>query len=336
MENPESVHYTASGDDEGKRLDVLLAAVLGVSRSRISALARKRLIAGPGGKALKPSHVVTCGETFTLPRPDPVPRGNTLDPQEIPLDIVFEDEHLLVVNKPAGMVVHPAPGHRDGTLANALAAHFRRGMDSRLDPLRPGIVHRLDKDTSGLLMVAKTFDAHEQLAAQIRNRSASRIYLALCLGHWAAQEGAIEAALDRSRRDRKKMAVDTKGRVAITNYRVIESYRATELVEVSLRTGRTHQIRVHFAHSGHPVLGDPSYGGRSSALKGLDPRSRGPMQQALAILPRQALHAARLVFAHPASGEKLDFSAPLPQDFQRVLELLRRDSGMDGAAEPEA
>lgn len=328
MEQSDTVSYTATPDDEGGRLDVVLAAALGVSRSRIGSIARDEQIAGPGGKPLKPSHIVSSGETFTLPRPDPVMRGATLEPQDIPLEIVFEDDNLLVVNKPAGMVVHPAPGHRTGTLANALAEHLSRNLDSRLDSMRPGIVHRLDKDTSGVLVVAKTFEAHEHLAAQIKSRKASRIYLAVSLGHWGEPEGTIEQPLDRSRRDRKKMAVDSGGRDAVTHYRVLESYPAAELVEVSLRTGRTHQIRVHFTHSGHPVLGDPTYGGRSAALRGFDPRFRPLLKQALDILPRQALHAHRLVFDHPTSGETLDFTVPPPQDFQRVLELLRRDTGM--------
>ena len=324
---PAEISYTATDDDTGKRLDVVLAAALNISRSRITALVRDGLVSGPGEKKLKTSFPVTAGDTFSLPRPDPVPRSNTLHPEQIPLEIIFEDEQLLVVNKPAGMVVHPAPGHRSGTLANALAAHCSRGADSRLDPMRPGIVHRLDKGTSGLLMVAKTFEAHEHLANQIKQRSASRIYLAVSLGHWATREGTIETSLERSRRDRKKMAVSDAGRQATTLYRVLEDFEAAQLVEASLRTGRTHQIRVHFTHLGHPVLGDPEYGGRDKAIKGMAPDHRGLFKQVLALLPRQALHAHRLSFRHPLSGEKLDFSTPPPQDFQQVLSLLRQRTG---------
>jgi len=328
VDNPAEIRYTATEDDAGKRLDVVLAAALSVSRNRVTALIRDGLVSGPGTKKLKTSYPVAAGDMFSLPRPDPVPRSDTLQPEQIPLEIIFEDDQLLVVNKPAGMVVHPAPGHRSGTLANALAAHCSSGSDSRLNPMRPGIVHRLDKETSGLLMVAKTFEAHEHLASQIKQRSASRVYLAITLGHWAQEEGTIEASLDRSRRNRKLMAVtSTGGRQATTLYRVIENFKSAQLVEATLRTGRTHQIRVHFTHQGHPVLGDPEYGGRDKALKGMAPEYRGLFKSALGMLPRQALHAHRLSFQHPASGEKLDFSAPTPQDFQQVLSLLRQAEG---------
>ncbi len=336
MDNSAEISYTATAADQGRRLDVVLAGALNISRSRITALVRDGLVSGPPGKKLKTSYPVAAGDTFSLPRPDPTPRSSTLLPQQIPLEIVYEDEHLLVVNKPPGMVVHPAPGHRSGTLANAVAAHCNRNSDNRLDPMRPGIVHRLDKDTSGLLVVAKTFEAHEHLAAQIKRHSASRIYLALTLGHWAEPEGTIEAPLGRSRRDRKKMAVAGEGgRRATTLYRVIESFPAAELVEATLRTGRTHQIRVHFTHRGHPVLGDPDYGGRAKALGGMAPGFRGLLKQALEMLPRQALHAHRLSFEHPSSREKLDFSVPVPQDFQRVLELLRRLAGTTESIEQD-
>ena len=336
VDNLAEISYTATDSDQGRRLDVVLAGALNISRSRITALVRSGLVSGPSSKKIKTSYVVSTGDTFSLPRPDPVPRSSTLQPQQIPLEIVYEDEHLLVVNKPAGMVVHPAPGHRSGTLANAVAAHCSRDSDSRLDPMRPGIVHRLDKDTSGLLVVAKTFEAHQHLAAQIKQRSALRVYLALTLGHWAEPEGTIETTLGRSRRDRKKMAVAGEGsRGATTLYRVIESFPAAELVEATLRTGRTHQIRVHFTHQGHPVLGDPDYGGRAKALGGMAPEFRGLLKQALEMLPRQALHAHRLSFEHPSSGEKLDFSVPVPQDFQRVLELLRQRAGTTESIEQE-
>ena len=300
MDNTPQISYTATENDHGKRLDTVLAGALAISRSRITALAREGLISASGGKTLKASYPVCAGETFSLPRPDPVPRSDTLQPQEIPLDILFEDEHLLVVNKPAGMVVHPAPGHRDHTLANAVAAHCCRGADSRLNPLRPGIVHRLDKDTSGLLVVAKTFESHEHLAAQIKRRTASRVYLAVSLGHWTEPAGSIEASLDRSRHDRKKMAVcDSGGRPAVTLYKVIESFPAAELVEATLRTGRTHQIRVHFTHQGHPVLGDPDYGGRD----------KGPAWDGSTI-PRSAQAGAHFAAPPGAPRPPAGFRAP--------------------------
>lgn len=279
-----------------------------------------------GAGKLKPSTSVKTGDIFTLPQLEKSPRGSEIAPENIPLVILFEDDHLLVVEKPAGMVVHPAPGHLEGTLVNALLAHINSSVDSRLDVLRPGIVHRLDKDTSGLLVVAKTFEAHEKLAVQIKERSAGRNYLAVSWGHWPEREGRIEAPIGRSSKNRKKMVVFAAGgREAATVYRVLESFPLAELVEVHLRTGRTHQIRVHFAHRGHPVLGDQLYGGRK-ALRNYSGQYRNTVRFLLDACTRQALHAYKLTFKHPATSEPLEFTSPLPDDFEHILQILRQPS----------
>ena len=327
MSHPIGDRYQAAPEDEGRRLDTVLAEKLGISRSRVASLLKSGQIVSALGRALKPSTLVKAGDGFPLPEIDKSPRDSNLKPENIRLAIVFEDEHLLVVDKPAGMVVHPAPGHYGGTLANALAAHLNAVLDPRLERLRPGIVHRLDKDTSGLLVVAKTFEAHENLALQIRSRTAGRTYLALSLGHWPESDGTIEAPIGRSRTNRKKMAVlERGGRAALTAYRVLESYPPAELVEARLQSGRTHQIRVHFAFRGHPVLGDTLYGGGSSAVRGLDPRVHRLVRRMLDLCQRQALHARSLSFRHPVTGAVLEFTSPLPEDFAAVLNLLRESS----------
>lgn len=320
------IKYRASSEDEGQRLDVLLAKRLEISRTRAAVLVKNGAVACEGAGKLKPSTPVKAGDIFTLPQLEKSPRGSQVAPENIPLAILFEDEHLLVVEKPAGMVVHPAPGHSAGTLVNALLSHINSSVDSRLDVLRPGIVHRLDKDTSGLLVVAKTFEAHEKLAAQIKERTAGRVYLALSWGHWPEREGRIEAPIGRSPRNRKKMAVFAAGgREAVTVYRVLESFPLAELVEVHLCTGRTHQIRVHFAHRGHPVLGDPLYGGRK-VVRSYSGQYRNMVRSLLDASSRQALHASKLSFKHPASGKPLEFTSPPPDDFERILQILRQPS----------
>jgi 23S rRNA pseudouridine1911/1915/1917 synthase len=326
VNEPTSIKYQASSEDEGQRLDLVLAKRLGISRTRAAALAKSGAVVCESAVKLKASTPVKAGDIFTLPQIERSPRGSEITPEKIPLAILFEDEHLLVVDKPAGMVVHPAPGHSGGTLVNALLAHINTSVDSRLDVLRPGIVHRLDKDTSGLLVVAKTFEAHEKLSSQIKERSAGRVYLAVSCGHWPQPQGRIEAPVGRSPKNRKKMAVLTAdGRPAVTAYRVLESFPLAELVEVVLHTGRTHQIRVHFAHRGHPVLGDPLYGGRK-AVRNYSGQYHNMVRMLLEACDRQALHAYRLSFKHPASGQAVEFTSPLPEDFERVLQILRQPS----------
>jgi len=326
VNEPTCIKYRACSEDEGQRLDLVLAKRLGISRTRATALVRSGTVTCESAGKLKPSTPVKAGDIFTLPPVERSLRGSEITPEKIPLAILFEDDHLLVVDKPAGMVVHPAPGHYTGTLANALLAHINTSFDSRLDIFRPGIVHRLDKDTSGLLVVAKTFEAHEKLSGQIKERTAGRVYLAVSCGHWPERQGRIEAPIGRSPKNRKKMAVSPAGgRAAVTDYRVIESFPIAELVEIHLTTGRTHQIRVHFAHRGHPVLGDPLYGGRK-AVRNYSGEYRDTARLLLDACSHQALHAHRLSFKHPASGEAVEFTSPPPEDFQRVLQILRQPS----------
>ena len=323
----EEIKFEATAGDEGERLDLVLARGLGISRSRAAAILKSGKVRGTGIKAAKPSTIVRAGEIFTLPEPEESPRGARATAENIPLAVLYEDEHLIVIDKPAGMVVHPAPGHYSGTLVNALLAHINNQPDSRLEALRPGIVHRLDKDTSGLLVVARTFEAHLNLSEQIKNRQASRIYLAISCGHWPKREDTIDAPIGRSRKNRQKMSVSADGgREAITSYRVLQSFSIAELVQVRLLTGRTHQIRVHFAYRGHPVLGDPLYGGRVVLLKGFNSSHPHLVSELLGAGRRQALHAAELSFTHPFTGEKMHFSSPLPSDMNDLLQILSREN----------
>ena len=250
-----------------------------------------------------------------MPPPEPLPY---LVPQPIPLDVLFEDDHLIVLNKPAGLTVHPAPGNRDGTLVNGLLHHCP-DLPGIGGELRPGIVHRLDKDTSGLLLVAKSLPAHTALVRELAERAISRQYLAICNGVLTGG-GTIDAPIDRHPVDRTRMAVRDNGRPAVTHFTVIERFRAHTFVNVVLETGRTHQIRVHLAHCGHGLIGDPVYGGkRKLSHKAI---SDAGVEAAL-LFPRQALHAATLGFEHPVSGEDLRFEAELPEDMANLVASLR-------------
>jgi 23S rRNA pseudouridine1911/1915/1917 synthase len=240
-----------------------------------------------------------------------------VQPQPIPLDVRFEDPHLLVLNKPPGLVVHPAAGNPEGTLQNALLYHY-----PQLASLpRAGIVHRLDKDTSGLMVVARSLSAHKSLVEQLQARSVRREYLALVQSSVTAG-GTIEAPIGRHPRDRLRMAVVPSGKPAVTHYRILERFPAYTLLEVSLETGRTHQIRVHMAYIRCPLVGDPLYAGRQKLPRGVSPRLR----EAVSSFRRQALHAARLELTHPASGERLSWQAEMPDDFSRLLDILREES----------
>lgn len=301
----ESREFTAAEADKNERLDVFLTkAAPDLSRSRIQKLVGGGL-ATVAGKAARSSYKVQPGDRITLTVPAPAPVE--VAPEAIPVDVLYEDEAVVVVNKPRGMVVHPAAGNWQGTLVNALLGHCD-DLSGVGGEVRPGIVHRLDKDTSGVMVVAKSDAAHASLARQIKDRTAGRKYLALVHGNLQAESGLIDAAIGRSRLDRKKMAVDPEhGRAARTRFRVVERFGDYTLVECRLETGRTHQIRVHMAHIGHPVVGDPKYGPRRSPFA----------------IAGQALHSAELVFRHPLSGAAMILTAPLPADMEEILRALR-------------
>jgi 23S rRNA pseudouridine1911/1915/1917 synthase len=308
--------HTARIPDElaGQRLDQALARMFpDYSRSRLKAW----LLDGSvlvDGASWRPRDPVQGGETVVLiVTADVVVRA---EPEPMALDIVFEDDDLLVINKPAGLVVHPGAGNASGTLMNGLLAHV-----PQLESLpRAGIVHRLDKDTSGLLLVAKSLPAHTALVRALAERAISRQYLAICNGVLTGG-GKIDAAIDRHPVDRTRMAVRETGRPAVTHYTVIERFRAHTYVKVVLETGRTHQIRVHFAHRRHPLVGDPVYGGRLALPAG----ASEALRDALRSFRRQALHAERLQLKHPVTGEDLSFEAPPPEDFDALLQSLRED-----------
>jgi 23S rRNA pseudouridine1911/1915/1917 synthase len=249
----------------------------------------------------------------------------TLYGENIALDIVFEDDYLIVVNKPAGLIVHPGAGNATGTLVNALIYHCEHlSNDNGL--LRPGIVHRLDKDTSGLLISAKDNRVHSNLRSQFSKRTIEKYYYALVWGRFSDDTGEIDAPIGRSPKNRKKFTVIETGKPSLTRYEVLERFEFLTLVRVKLETGRTHQIRVHMTHTNHPLFGDPYYGGRNSNIISLNMRNRQLAARLLGMLNRQALHARRLIFNHPLTGETLDLRAPMHDDFEQVLEVLRAES----------
>lgn len=312
----------------GQRLDAFLASRrdLGLSRSHIQKLIAEGLVTVDGESA-KAGYRLEPGESVEIKVPFPEPLE--AKPEPIPLNIVYEDEHLIVLNKPRGLVVHPAPGHLAGTLVNALLAHCDH-LSGIGGVGRPGIVHRLDRDTSGVMVVAKTDLAHQSLAKQIKDRTAHRRYLALVYGDVAGDEGTVETRIGRDPGDRKKMAVLREGgREAVTHYRVLERFTDFTLIECALRTGRTHQIRVHTDHLGHPVAGDPVYGPRRpkrfrrELARAMAVESEEPYPEAVEALEGQALHAYSLSFRHPVTGEELTFNAPMPPDMERALAQLR-------------
>jgi 23S rRNA pseudouridine1911/1915/1917 synthase len=317
-------HLLVPADLVGHRLDRILADLIPeVSRHRIQrAFAEGEVMVD--GRARPKSFRPQAGAEVVLTLPvEPV---DTTEAQDIPLEIIHEDDHLLVINKPAGLVVHPAPGHPDGTLVNALLHHGRSLADTG-DPGRPGIVHRLDQETSGLLVIARTPVAHRALAAQLKDHTLGREYLTLSWGQWREASGRLEGNLNRHPRDRKRMAVVTQGgRQAVTHYEVIDDLACVQLCRVHLETGRTHQIRVHFQHHGHPVVGDPVYGDDQRALN-VAPVDRVAAAALVRAAPRQLLHAAVLRLVHPADGVRVEYRAPLAPDFAAALAELRRNLG---------
>jgi len=307
----------------GQRLDRFLADAIGtLSRSRVKALIEQGL-AQSGGRVLsEPAQPVRPGATYQLDLPPPAPA--TPQPQAIAFAILYEDADLIVLDKPAGLVVHPAPGNEDGTLVNALLAHCGEQLTGIGGERRPGIVHRLDKDTSGIMVVAKTQHANTALTTAFASRDLDRAYLALVWGLPNPLEGTIEGAIGRDPRDRKRMAVVTRnGKAALTHYRTLRAWRAAvALLECRLGTGRTHQIRVHLANQGNPVVGDPLYLRRVPAAARTLPE---PVRHRLLDFPRQALHAARLGFAHPRTGQILSFASEPPADMATLIDALDRD-----------
>jgi 23S rRNA pseudouridine1911/1915/1917 synthase len=299
----------------GQRLDQALANLLpDYSRSRLKGWIESGEVL-VDGKARRPRDKVFGGEAVEVTAA--LPEESAAKPQSIPLAIVHEDKHVLVIDKPAGLVVHPGAGNPDSTLQNALLAY-----DPKLAVLpRAGIVHRLDKDTSGLLIIARTLPAHTALVRMLEERSIHREYEAVCRGVMTAG-GTVDAPIDRHPTDRVRMAIREGGRAAVSHYRVIRRFRAHTHVRVQLETGRTHQIRVHLAHVGYPIVGDKVYGGRLALPKGASEELR----VALRSFPRQALHAARLQLEHPITGKPLEAAAPLPPDMVRLLEQLAADA----------
>lgn len=294
---------TAEAEDAGTRADVFLAAKLGVSRSNMQKLLEDGRVKR-GEKIIKANYKVRAGEMFVVDIPEPEPIEAV--PENIPLDIIYEDDDVVVLNKARGMVVHPAPGNYTGTLVNALLYHCSNlsGINSAI---RPGIVHRLDKDTSGIMIVAKNDAAHISLSQQIQSKTAVRTYLAVVRGNIKTDSGTIETQIARDKTDRKKMAVVKEGgRDAITDYEVLERFGKYTLVRCKLRTGRTHQIRVHMEYLGYPLVGDPKY---------------SPMKTPFGI-KGQALHSHTLEFTHPRTGERMKFEAPLPEEMHKIITRL--------------
>ncbi len=313
------------------RIDRALADLLpAISRSRLKALIEAGEVTLDGAIVTNPAHKVQPGQVAGLSVPPPVAAEPTA--QDIPLDIVFEDKDLIVLNKPAGLVVHPAAGHADGTLVNALLHHCGDSLSGIGGVKRPGIVHRLDKDTSGLMLVAKNDMAHAALSAQLADRTMSRTYQAAIWGVPKPPLGRISAPLDRHTRNRLLMAVLTGGREAVTNYTVLDTFGdMASLVECRLETGRTHQIRVHMAHIKHPVIGDPLYGLQKTGAAGYMKRARveGANAEAITTFPRQALHAVALEFDHPRKNKRMRYEIKLPKDINDLLKNLK-------AAKPKA
>lgn len=314
--------YIIGQDEQGLRLDVFLSR----RDPTLSRSQARRLIddgdALVDGKAVRASHRLRPGEKVSLRKPPPVP--SEIVPEEIPLDILYEDGAILVVDKPAGMVVHPAAGNYRGTLVNALQFHCR-SLSGIGGVMRPGIVHRLDKGTSGLMVIAKSDEAHRHLSEQFKMRLVSKHYTALVHGNLREEEGIADAPVGRHPVERKKMSTASRrGKSALTRWKVLERFGAFTLLEAKIETGRTHQIRVHLSAMGHPVVGDSVYGASKRAVEA------PALRTALKKISRQALHAGRLSFAHPVTGQEMTFESPLPADIAEVCGILRKKVTGDG------
>ena len=302
----EPILLRASEESKNQRLDAFLASSLdGLTRSQATRLIESGEVA-VDGRAVSKSYKLAGGEDIavTLPEPEPVEAV----PQDIPLDVVYEDADVIVVNKPSGMVVHPAPGHPDGTLVNALLYHCAGTLSGIGGALRPGIVHRIDRDTSGLIIAAKNDAAHQYLSAQLADHTLARTYECIVVGKLREDRGTVDAPIARHPTDRKRMAVVAGGREAVTHWEVIARYPGYTHVRCRLETGRTHQIRVHMAYIGHPILGDTVYGAKKEVPG----------------LTGQCLHAVGLRFLHPRTHEVVELSCPLPDEFTRMLQKIRK------------
>ena len=312
---PEKREVFVSNDTKGERIDSHLSTLLSMTRSAIAKLCEGGMIT-VDGKSIAKNYKLNGGERIEVMIP-PAESSEAL-PENIPLDVVYEDEDIIVINKPSGMVVHPAAGNTSGTLVNALLYHCGNSLSGIGGVVRPGIVHRIDKDTSGLLVVAKNDDAHLFLSNQIKEHNVSRIYYAIACGSLKNDEGTVNAPIGRHPVDRKKMAIirdpDKSSKEAITHYRVLERFNGYTLVECRLETGRTHQIRVHMASLGHALLGDEVYGGDKIKLG----------QAARALIDGQCLHAGELVLTHPRTKKLMHFKCPMPDNMSALIEKLRR------------
>ena len=308
----ETVIVAASPEDAGARADVFLSDKLGITRSAAQKVISDGAAVYADGSPFKKNARVSAGDEISVTFPEAA--APNAAPEDIPLDVIYEDGDIIVVNKPQGMVVHPAPGHVTGTLVSALLFRCGSSLSGINGVLRPGIIHRIDKDTSGLICAAKNDPAHVSLSEQLKDHSMRRTYRAIVVGGLRDDEGTVDAPIDRSRTDRKKMAIVPRGegRDAVTHYRVISRLPGFTYAEMKLETGRTHQIRVHMASIGHPVLGDHVYGGGSTQFEKKHP----------ALFKGQCLHAAELELTHPATGERMTFFAPLPDNFEKILSLL--------------
>ena len=332
----DTLKITATADDTGTRLDTFLASKAEqLSRSRVKALILEGAVTLDGEAVLDPKRSAIAGASYLIKLPEPVPA--TPDPEDIPLDVLFEDEHLILINKPSGMAVHPAPGSWDGTLVNALLHHCRGQLSGIGGGERPGIVHRIDKLTTGVLVAAKTEATHLGLSELFQKHDIERKYLAVTRGAPRPLSGTVDMPIARSTADRKKMAVVRNpesgvGRNAVTHYRALETFGtrdkgtrlpAAALMECQLETGRTHQIRVHMAHIGAPLIGDPVYGRHKGITVHGQSDAHIAGTNAARAFPRQALHAAVLGFVHPITKEALRFEAPLPEDMSELIDALR-------------
>lgn len=320
----EHYHFVADPGQEFMRIDKwLMNKLQNVSRTKVQTAAETDCIQ-VNSKPVKSNYKIKPGDDVRILLPEP-PRDTEIYPENIPLDIIYEDEHLLIVNKPAGMVVHPGCNNYSGTLVNALAYHA--GILPQKDTShRPGLVHRIDKDTSGLLVVGKNEFALSHLANQFFHHTIHRRYLALVWGEFEQPEGTIRGYMARDPADRKRskhFENEKDGKIAITHYRTLENFYFSSLIECSLETGRTHQIRAHVTSQGHPIFSDEIYGGRQIRKGSALPKFKQFIENAFDMMPRQALHAAELGFIHPVTGKKMHFTAPLPQDFSSLLDKIR-------------